>query len=338
MRVFLTGGAGYIGSHTLLELLRQGHDVHIFDNFSNSSRAGLARVRELAGQDFGVSEGDIRDATAVAHALSEARPDAVIHFAGLKAVGESAQFPLRYYDVNVNGTLVLLDAMDAAGVRGIVFSSSATVYGDPDFTPITEDHPLRPANPYGRTKMMGEMIISDWAQTTDGASAILLRYFNPVGADASGRIGEDPSGKPENLMPYVTQVAVGRREALSVFGSDYPTRDGTGERDYIHITDLARSHVAAVAKTAELRGAETCNVGTGQGVTVLEMVQAFESANGIEIPHSITDRRPGDVATYVASSARAKDLLGWEAEFDIEEMCASAWNWQSKNPQGYRDD
>lgn len=335
-RVFVTGGAGYIGSHTILDLLRAGHAVLSFDNYTNSSPQSLIRVQDMAGGgDLTVVEGDICDRAALDRAMAAFRPDAVIHFAGLKAVGESGEQPLLYYRNNMSGTVELLGSMQAHGCTQIVFSSSATVYGEAQYLPFDEDHPIAPTNPYGRTKAFIEDIIRDWAAAWPEASAVLLRYFNPTGADASGRIGEDPGGIPNNLMPYVAQVAAGRREVLGVFGGDYDTRDGTGERDYIHVSDLAAAHLAALEYASGTTGCEAINVGTGQGATVLEMVTAFETASGRKIPHTIQPRRPGDVAVSVAGVDKATRLLGWRARFGIDEMCASMWAWQSRNPDGY---
>lgn len=335
MKVFVTGGAGYIGSHTLLQLLRADHQVQVFDNFSNSSPEALVRVGQLANASFETVEGDMRDAAALDAAIGAFRPDAVIHFAGLKAVGESTERPLDYYAQNVAGTVELLRAMQRHGTRSIVFSSSATVYGEPIYLPYDEAHPLNPTSPYGRTKLFVEEIIRDWVKSWPEASAVLLRYFNPVGADASGMIGEDPMGIPNNLVPFIAQVAVGRREALQVFGNDYDSRDGTGERDYIHVEDLARAHLAAIDFAAGRRGCEAINVGTGTAATVLEMVRAFEKAAGSEIPYRIAPRREGDIARMLAGVDKARDLLGWQAQYGIEEMCATTWKWQSANPHGY---
>lgn len=335
MKVFVTGGAGYIGSHTLVALLAAGHEICVFDNFSNSSPVALARVRQLTNRDMLVVEADIRDADAVTRACREFAPDAAIHFAGLKAVGESNDLPLLYYQTNVTGTMNLLAALDVAGCRRIVFSSSATVYGEAQYLPFDEVHPIAPTNPYGRTKAMAERVIDDWASATVGASAVLLRYFNPVGAHESGRIGEDPQGIPNNLMPFVAQVAVGRRDRLSIYGDDYDTRDGTGERDYIHVVDLAAAHLAAIEYAARAEGCVPINVGTGQGITVKELVAAYEEACGRSLPVTIADRRPGDVASSYAAVSTARELLGWRAELDINAMCNSSWHWQRTNPEGY---
>lgn len=335
MKVFVTGGAGYIGSHTLVALLAAGHQVCVFDNYSNSSPVALARVRQLTNHDLDIVEGDICDADTLTRAIADYAPDAVIHFAGLKAVGESNDIPLRYYQTNVTGSMNLLAAMDAAGCRRIVFSSSATVYGEAQYLPFDEEHPVAPTNPYGRTKAVAEQVIRDWTLATPGGSAVLLRYFNPVGAHESGRIGEDPQGVPNNLMPFVAQVAVGRRDRLSIFGDDYDTRDGTGERDYIHVVDLAAAHLAALEFSATAEGCEAINVGTGTSITVRELVAAYARASGRPIPFDIVPRRPGDVASSYAATDKAERLLNWRTRFDLDAMCASSWRWQSDNPQGY---
>ncbi len=337
-RILITGGAGYIGSHTLLQLLREQHQALIIDNFSNSSPKVLGRVKRLANADFEIRDGDIRDFNRLDEIFSDFKPEAVIHFAGLKAVGESNTMPLKYYSHNVNGTLELLNVMQRHECRRIVFSSSATVYGEAKYLPYDEDHPLNPTNPYGRTKYFVEEIIRDWVASWDGASAVLLRYFNPVGADVSGEIGEDPNGIPNNLVPYISQVAIGRLKQLSVFGDDYDTRDGTGERDYVHVVDLARAHLAAIDFTSKKTGCEAINVGTGRGATVLEMVKAFEKASGRKLPYHIEQRREGDVARSVAAVSKAAELLGWKAEMGIDEMCESTWNWQERNPDGFGRD
>ena len=335
MKVLVTGGAGYIGSHTILDLLRVGHDVLSCDNYCNSSPEALRRVRRLANADFGEVNVDIRDGEKLAGVVADFAPDAVIHFAGLKAVGASVQIPLEYYDTNVLGTLRLLEAMDIAGCKRIVFSSSATVYGEPQYLPYDEEHPLKPFNVYGRTKLMAEQIISDWCEANNGSSAGLLRYFNPVGAHPSGEIGEDPNGVPDNLMPYIAQVAVGRRPHLNVFGNDYDTRDGTGERDYIHVVDLARAHVAALDFIAANNGCEAFNIGTGTAYSVMDMVRGFEAACGRAIPVEFTGRRRGDLANYYADVKKAHAGLSWHAELGIAEICQSTWDWQSRNPNGY---
>lgn len=335
MKVFVTGGAGYIGSHTAVALLAAGHELCVFDNYSNSSPVSLARVRQLSNRDLIEIEGDICDLDHLSGALAAFAPDAVVHFAGLKAVGESSALPLRYYQNNVTGSMNLLAAMDAAKCRRIVFSSSATVYGEAQYLPFDEAHPIAPTNPYGRTKAMVEEVISDWAKATPGASAALLRYFNPVGAHDSGRIGEDPQGIPNNLMPFIAQVAVGRREKLEIFGDDYDTRDGTGERDYIHVVDLAAAHLAAIEYAARAEGCEAINVGTGRGITVKELVEAYERACGAPIACEIAPRRAGDVASSYAATGKAEQLLHWRAALDVDAMCTSSWRWQSENREGY---
>lgn len=337
MRVLVTGGAGYIGSHTIIELLARGHELCVVDNFDNSSPRVLDRIHELTNRDMTFHKADVRDTAAMTGILQDFRPDAVIHFAGLKAVGEAEEQPLRYFDVNNGGTVSLLQAMDAADCRQIVFSSSATVYGEPVYLPFDEAHPCQPTNVYGRTKHFAEEILRDWQRATPGSAVTLLRYFNPVGAHPSGRIGEDPRDIPNNLMPFVAQVAVGRRKALSVFGNDYDTPDGTGVRDYIHVVDLARAHIAALDHAAGREGAEVFNIGTGQGYSVLDMVEAFSRVSGRNIPYEITDRRPGDIAKSLADPSRANAVLGWVAEHSLDVMCASTWAWQSQNPNGYGD-
>lgn len=333
--ILVTGGAGYIGSHTVVELLQAGHDAVVLDNLSNSSMRSMERVERITGRRPEFVEGDIRDETALDALLARHRIDATIHFAGLKAVGESVEKPLAYYDNNVAGTATLLRALDRAQSRRIVFSSSATVYGDPESVPIHEDARTGPTNPYGRTKWMIEHMLQDLAAADARWSVGVLRYFNPVGAHVSGLIGEDPRGIPNNLMPFVAQVAVGRRERLSVFGGDWPTVDGTGVRDYIHVVDLARGHLAALDRALQAPGAWTVNLGTGRGTSVLELVRAFERASGRPVPYAIVGRRPGDIAACWADPALAKALLGWQAELDIDRMCVDAWRWQSGNPNGY---
>ena len=337
MNILVTGGAGYIGSHTCLELLNAGHSVTVLDNYCNSNPESLSRVERITGKTIARVEADIRDGAALQRALRDSGAEAVIHFAGLKAVGESVQQPLRYYDNNVVGTLRLLEAMDVCGVKTLVFSSSATVYGDPQRLPLTEDHPLSATNPYGRTKLVIEDMLRDaFAGDTSWRFGI-LRYFNPVGAHESGLIGEDPQGVPNNLLPFVAQVAVGRREFLNVWGNDYATPDGTGVRDYIHVVDLALGHLRAL----EMLGASDAgqcaaiNLGTGVGYSVLDMVKAFEVASGKPIPYRVQPRRPGDIAACYAEPTLAKELLGWQATRDLQTMCSDAWRWQSTNPQGY---
>ncbi|GEC94321.1 UDP-glucose 4-epimerase [Zoogloea ramigera] len=336
--ILVTGGAGYIGSHTCVELLAAGYEVLVVDNFSNSKPEALRRVEEIAGRKLGAFyRADIRDKAALREIFKAHAIDAVIHFAALKAVGESVAKPLMYYDNNIAGTVALAEVMAEAGVKSLVFSSSATVYGDPASVPIREDFPTGPTNPYGRTKWMMEFVLSDLAAADPEWRVALLRYFNPVGAHASGRIGEDPNGLPNNLMPYVSQVAVGRLPQLRVFGGDYPTSDGTGVRDYIHVVDLAVGHVAAVRRLTERPGVLTVNLGTGRGYSVIEVVKAFEKASGRPVPYEIVARRPGDVAQCYAEPGLAERELGWRAQRGIDEMCADAWRWQSANPEGYPD-
>jgi UDP-glucose 4-epimerase len=337
MRVLVTGGAGYIGSHTLVELLAQGHEAVVVDSFDNGSRTALSRVREIAGRDLDLHECDIRDTAGLAAVFAATRPDAVIHFAGLKAVGESEENPVEYYEVNVGGTISLLRAMHAGECRRVIFSSSATVYGEPKYLPYDEGHPLTPTSVYGTTKRMAEQVLTDWARATPGASAMLLRYFNPVGAHESARIGEDPRGVPANLMPFLAQVATGQRDALRIWGDDYPTPDGTGVRDYIHVVDLAQAHVAALARAEATTGAEVYNIGTGRGYSVREMLAAFSRAVGRELPAVVMDRRPGDIAEMQADCRLARERLGWQAARDLDDMAASLWAWQSANPRGYGD-
>lgn len=335
MRVLVTGGAGYIGSHTLVELLGQGHEALVVDNFSNGSPVALERVRTLTNGPFDVVDCDIRDTMRLSAAARAFKPEAVIHFAGLKAVGESVRLPVEYYDVNVSGTLSLLRAMAGARCRRIIFSSSATVYGIPDYLPYDEEHPTRPESVYGQTKLMAEQVLSNWSRATEGASAVLLRYFNPVGAHVSGRMGEDPQGVPENLMPYLAQVATGEREKLRIFGDDYPTPDGTGVRDYIHVTDLARAHVAALERTA-MPGTHVYNIGTGRGYSVKEMLAAFSAAVGRDLPFEVVARREGDIPEMQADCRKAAAELGWKAERGLEDMARDLWRWQQGNPRGYR--
>ena len=338
-KILLTGGAGYIGSHTLIELIAAGFTPVVYDNLSNSSPASLARVQQIVGQSIEFIEGDILDTQLLAKTFAAHDFTAVIHFAGLKAVGESVAKPLWYYQNNVAGTLNLLDAMTNAQVKNLIFSSSATVYGDPEALPIVESSPRSATNPYGQSKLMIEYMLEDLAKADSHWQLISLRYFNPIGAHHTGTIGENPNGIPNNLMPYVSQVAVGKLPQLSVFGNDYDTVDGTGVRDYIHVVDLAKGHVAALQyleHQTEL-GFEPINLGTGKGTSVLELVNAFIKTTGQPVPYSIAPRRPGDIASCYASSDKAKHLLGWQAQFDIERMCADTWRWQSQNPNGYDD-
>lgn len=333
MRVFVTGGAGYIGTHTCVELLNEGYEVVVYDNLSNSSLEALKRVEKITGKHVTFVEGDIRDEAKISKAMQGC--EAVIHFAGLKAVGESVEKPLEYYDNNVHGSLCLFRAMQANAIKKIVFSSSATVYGDPEFLPLTEDHPLRTTNPYGQTKLVIEEILRDMYISDTSYAISILRYFNPVGAHESGLIGEDPQGIPNNLMPFVAQVAVGRREFLSVFGDDYDTPDGTGVRDYIHVVDLAKGHIKALASLSKPQ-CEAINLGTGNGYSVLEVADAFAKASGKPVAHKISPRRAGDIASCYAQAAKAKELLGWEAQEDMKKMCQDTWHWQSKNPNGFK--
>jgi len=335
MQILITGGAGYIGSHACVELLEAGYEIVVVDNFVNSKPAVLKRIEEITGRRFRFYKVDIRDREGLRKVFDENEIGAVVHFAGLKAVGESVAYPLAYYHNNVAGTIVLCQVMQEYGVKKMVFSSSATVYGHPDKVPIKEDFPLKPVNPYGRTKFMIEEILKDVYEADNTWGISLLRYFNPVGAHPSGRIGEDPNGIPNNLMPYITQVAVGKREKLNVFGGDYPTPDGTGVRDYIHVVDLAKGHLLALEKVIRERGVSVYNLGTGRGYSVLEVVKAFAKVNGIKIPYVITDRRPGDIAVCYADTEKAYRELGFKAERNLEDMCRDAWNWQKRNPEGY---
>lgn len=337
MNVLVTGGMGYIGSHTCIQMIEAGMTPVIFDNLYNSKKSVLKRVEQVTGVAPSFIEGDIRDKQALVAVMKAHQINAVIHFAGLKAVGESVEKPLEYYDNNVNGTLVLVDAMREVGVKSIVFSSSATVYGDPASVPITEDFPTSATNPYGRSKLMVEECLTDFQKANPDWSVTLLRYFNPVGSHPSGHLGEDPQGIPNNLMPFVSQVAVGRRECLSVFGDDYPTKDGTGVRDYIHVMDLADGHVAALKKVGQKEGLRVYNLGTGNGYSVLDMVKAFELASGKQVPYQIVERRPGDIAECWADPSKAMRDLEWKADRTLEEMTTDTWRWQSTNPQGYPD-
>jgi UDP-glucose 4-epimerase len=340
MSILVTGGAGYIGSHTVIALQQAGYHVVIADNLCNAKAGVLSRIEQITGIEPEFVLADIRNADAMARIFSQHSIDAVIHFAGLKAVGESVAEPLKYYDNNVNGTLVLLNAMREANVKTLVFSSSATVYGDPARVPVSEDFPLSATNPYGRSKLMIEDILRDLGHSEAGWKVHLLRYFNPVGAHESGLIGEDPNGIPNNLMPFVSQVAVGRREKLSVFGGDYDTIDGSGVRDYIHVVDLAEGHVASLKQLMQATSDDqvtAINLGTGCGYSVLQVVKAFEQASGRSVPYQIVDRRAGDVACVYANAQRAQQLLGWQAKRSVQQMCADAWRWQSHNPNGLEE-
>ena len=338
MKILVTGGAGYIGSHTCVELTEEGYEVVIVDNLYNASEKAVERIKEITGKDVVFYRADIRDYNAMNDIFAKEKPDAVIHFAGMKAVGESVSKPMEYYENNIGGTLTLCKAMRENGCKNMIFSSSATVYGDPAFIPITEECPKGVCtNPYGWTKHMLEQILTD-IQTSDPEwNVILLRYFNPIGAHKSGLIGEDPKGIPNNLLPYVAQVAIGKLECVGVFGNDYDTPDGTGVRDYIHVVDLAKGHVKAIRKLMEKPGVKIYNLGTGKGYSVLDVIKAFEKACGKKIPYQIKERRPGDIATCYSDATLAKEELGWEAEYGMDEMCADSWRWQSKNPNGYAD-
>ncbi|NIM71380.1 MAG: UDP-glucose 4-epimerase GalE [Xanthomonadales bacterium] len=333
--ILVTGGAGYIGTHTCVELLAAGYRVVAVDNLCNSKASALDRVAEITGKSIAFVKADLLEQAALEQVFAEHRPACVIHFAGLKAVGESTEQPLRYFHNNVGGTISLLQAMDAAGVRKIVFSSSCTVYGQPDRLPIGEDAPLRTTNPYGATKLMIEDLLRALHANSPEWQVSLLRYFNPVGAHESGLIGEDPNGIPDNLVPYIQQVALGRQEFLRVWGDDYPTHDGTGVRDYLHVTDLANGHLCALQKLAEAPGLITHNLGTGRGYSVLDVLHAFERACGRELPYRVLERRPGDIAETWADPTRAREELGWKAERSLEDMCRDAWNWAQNNPEGY---
>ena len=336
--ILVTGGTGYIGSHTCVELLEAGYEVVVLDNLSNSSKESLTRIKELTGKDVNFYEGDIADADILNKIFDENSIEACIHFAGLKAVGESVEKPLEYYDNNIGGTINLLKVMRERNMKNIIFSSSATVYGNPAQIPITEECPKGVCtNPYGWTKSMLEQIFMDVYKADNTWNIILLRYFNPIGAHKSGRMGENPNGIPNNLMPYVTQVAVGKLKELGVFGDDYDTPDGTGVRDYIHVVDLAKGHVSAIKKIEENCGLDIYNLGTGTGYSVLDIVKNFEEATGVKVPYSIKPRRAGDIATCYCNPTKAKNELGWEAQYDIKDMCADSWRWQKNNPNGYED-
>ncbi|MBQ6097548.1 MAG: UDP-glucose 4-epimerase GalE [Bacteroidales bacterium] len=337
-RILVTGGAGYIGSHTIVELQQAGYEVVVIDNLDNSSKVSLERVEKITGRRVAFYQVDIRDREGLSKALTEHPCDACIHFAGLKAVGESVEKPWEYYENNIGGTLTLLDVLRKHNCKNIIFSSSATVYGDPVEIPITEQCPKgQCTNPYGWTKSMLEQIMMDMQKADPEWNIVLLRYFNPIGAHASGLIGEDPSGIPNNLMPYITQVAIGKRKELGVFGNDYDTPDGTGVRDYIHVVDLARGHVCALKAIDRKCGLAIYNLGTGHGYSVLDVVKAFEKANGVKVPYSIKPRRAGDIATCYSDPSKAERELGWKAIYGIEEMCRDSWHWQSQNPNGYKD-
>lgn len=336
MNILLTGGAGYIGSHTIIELDKAGHSVVVVDNLVNSNQESLRRVSKIIGKEIPFYEVDVRDRDALSKVFDANKFDAVIHFAGLKAVGESVSKPLEYYHNNMTGTFILLDVMRQHGCKNIIFSSSATVYGDPAIIPITEECPKgHCTNPYGQTKSMLEEVLMDVQKADSEWNVVLLRYFNPIGAHQSGTIGENPNGIPNNLMPYITQTAVGIRKELGVFGNDYDTPDGTGVRDYIHVCDLASGHVAALKAIEKKSGLAIYNLGTGHGYSVLDVVKAFEKVNGVKIPYSIKPRRPGDIATCYCNPAKAEKELGWKAQYGIEEMCRDSWNWQKNNPNGY---
>lgn len=335
MAVLVTGGAGYIGSHTVVELLNEGHEVVIVDNYSNSKPEVLNRIKQITDKEFTFYEADLLDKAALEEIFSKESIDSVIHFAGFKAVGESVAMPIEYYHNNITGTLILLDVMRANNVKKIVFSSSATVYGMNNVSPLTEDMATSATNPYGYTKVMIEQILQDVYVSDHEWDIALLRYFNPIGAHESALIGEDPSGIPNNLMPYITQVAIGKRPQLSVFGDDYDTPDGTGVRDYIHVVDLAKGHLKALESFASLPGVGIYNLGTGVGYSVLDLVNNFQKANDVEIPYVIADRRPGDIGTCYADASRAEKILNWKTEKDLEDMCRDSWNWQKNNPNGY---
>ncbi len=335
MKVLLTGGAGYIGSHTAVELLKAGHDVIIADNFSNSKKEVLNRLKEITSVSIPLYEVDVANKEEVEKIFSENKIDAVIHFAGLKAVGESTSIPLKYYRNNIDTTLTLLEVMQEHHVNNFVFSSSATVYGVPEKLPLVEGMPTGCTNPYGWTKLMNEQILTDVAAANPDLSVVLLRYFNPIGAHESGRIGEDPSGIPNNLMPYISQVAIGRRDKVHVYGNDYNTKDGTGVRDYIHVVDLAKGHVAALEYADSHKGTEIFNLGTGNGYSVLEMIETFSRVNQVAVPYEIVARRPGDIDACYANADKAYEKMHWRAEKNLEEMCRDTWKWQSNNPLGY---
>lgn len=338
MKILVTGGAGYIGSHTCVELLNSGYEIVVVDNLLNSKIESLNRIKELTGKDFKFYKADILDREALDRVFYENNIEAVIHFAGLKAVGESVEIPIKYYHNNIAGTLVLCEVMDKYNVKKIVFSSSATVYGDPKTVPIKEDFPTSATNPYGRSKLMIEKILTDIYLSDKDWSVLLLRYFNPIGAHESGKIGEDSSGIPNNLMPYITQVALGKLNKLNIFGNDYHTHDGTGVRDYIHVVDLAKGHLKALEKVLNTKGIDIYNLGTGTGYSVLDIVKNFEQATGKKVPYRITDRRPGDIAKCYSDPSKAYMELGWKTERNLIDMCRDSWNWQINNPNGYTKD
>jgi UDP-glucose 4-epimerase len=331
MRVLVTGGVGYIGSHTCVELLEAGHEVFVIDNLSNGHKVALDGIQNITNCNLAFKNIDIRETKSLHKVFSTFKPDAVIHFAGLKAVGESVVEPIMYYDVNVGGSISLLDAMTKAGCNCIIFSSSATVYGDPEYLPYDELHPTNPINPYGRTKLMVEEIISDWVKVSAKRKGIALRYFNPVGAHRSGKIGEKPNGVPNNLMPYLAQVAIGQRKYLNIFGSDYKTKDGTGLRDYIHIVDLAEAHVKALENQKNMTSYEVINIGCGVGVSVLELIKNFESVSGVELKYKFIERRPGDLPAFWANASKAYKLFGWKPKLNVLQMCEDTWRWQKNN-------
>ncbi|MDA8760491.1 UDP-glucose 4-epimerase GalE [Amylibacter sp.] len=335
MRVLVTGGAGYIGSHTCVELLEAGHEVFVVDNLCNGHEAALERVRGITNRNLKFMCADIRESNALDKIFNNFKPEAVIHFAGLKAVGESVANPLIYYDVNVGGSISLLTAMSKAGCENIIFSSSATVYGKPQYLPYDENHPTNPVNPYGRTKLIIENLINDWTKVDIKRKGTILRYFNPVGAHESGQIGEDPHGTPNNLMPYISQVASGMRECVQIFGSDYETRDGTGERDYIHVMDLANAHIKALNCQSRLKAFEILNIGNGNGITVLELINNFQRVSGVPIKYQLSPRRDGDLPAFWANSTLAYEKLAWKVQFTIEQICKDTWQWQKTNNMGY---
>jgi len=335
MKVLVTGGAGYIGSHTCVELLEAGHEVFVVDNLCNGHEAALDRVQDITNCELQFMNADIRDSTTLDEIFKTFKPESVIHFAGLKAVGESVTDPIKYYDVNVGGSISLLQAMSRAECNNIVFSSSATVYGEPKYLPYDELHPTDPVSPYGRTKLMVEKIINDWVYLNNRNSGVVLRYFNPTGAHVSGKIGEEPNGIPNNLMPFIAQVAVGRQDKLKIFGNNYETKDGTGARDYIHVVDLAKAHIQALVNLPTLEAFNLLNIGCGKSITVLELVKYFELASGRKINFDIVNARHGDLPNFWANPSRALKLIDWEAEFNVEKMCEDIWRWQSNNPDGY---